>query len=215
MTVQTGIAGGSARREHERRAAKDEARIRSDWGRFGGLAVALTPERTSTRVWSTGANGEEIVGARLDSIASDAVRVLHDRRIPGSRANIDHIVVTPAAVWVIDAKKYKGSPGLQVEGGLFRPRIEKLTVSGRNQTRLVDEMLWQMEHVQSVVRDVPVRGILCFVDADWPFFASPFRVNGVEVMWPKRLVGRLTEAGTALVDVTQIAERLATIFRCA
>ena len=215
MTVQTGIAGGSARREHERRAAKDEARIRSDWGRFGGLAVALTPERTSTRVWSTGANGEEIVGARLDSIASDAVRVLHDRRIPGSRANIDHIVVTPAAVWVIDSKKYKGSPGLQVEGGLFRPRVEKLTVSGRNQTRLVDGMLWQMEHVQSVVPDVPVRGILCFVDAEWPFFASPFRVNGVEVMWPKKLLSRLTEAAPEQLSVDAATDTLVRSFRAA
>lgn len=169
--------------------------------------------QTSTRAWSTGANGEEIVGARLDSIPSDAVRVLHDRRIPGSRANIDHIVVTPAAVWVIDSKKYKGSPGLQVEGGLFRPRIEKLTVSGRNQTRLVDGMLWQMEHVQSVVPNVPVRGILCFVDAEWPLFASPFRVNGVEVLWPKKLVSRLTEAAPALVDVDAVAGVLESRFR--
>jgi len=32
--------------------------------------------------------------------------ILHDRRIPGSRANIDHIVVAPSGVWIIDAKRY-------------------------------------------------------------------------------------------------------------
>src|SRR5690606_36481935 len=102
MTNENGTAGGSARREYDRRRAKDEAKVRETWGRFGNIAVALTPERTSTRVWSTVADGEARVGARLDGIASDSIRVLHDRRIPGSRANIDHLVVTPSGVWVID-----------------------------------------------------------------------------------------------------------------
>jgi len=38
-------AGTSARREYDKRKARDEARIRKEWGRFGGVAVALTPER--------------------------------------------------------------------------------------------------------------------------------------------------------------------------
>ncbi|WP_245561710.1 nuclease-related domain-containing protein [Agromyces italicus] len=54
--------------------------------------------RQSTHAWSVGAAGEEVVGARLDAIASEHIRVLHDRRIPGSRANIDHLVVTPGGV---------------------------------------------------------------------------------------------------------------------
>ena len=145
MTNETGTAGGSARREYDRRRAKDEAKVRETWGRLGDIAVALTPERTSTRVWSTGADGEARVGARLDGIASDSIRVLHDRRIPGSRANIDHLVVTPSGVWVIDAKKYKGSPSLRVEGGILRPRVEKLMVGGRDKSRLVDGVLWQVE----------------------------------------------------------------------
>jgi hypothetical protein len=35
------------------------------------------------------------------------VAVLHDRRIPGSRANIDHIAIAATGVWVIDSKRYK------------------------------------------------------------------------------------------------------------
>ncbi|MEO6532232.1 MAG: nuclease-related domain-containing protein [Pseudolysinimonas sp.] len=33
-------------------------------------------------------------------------RCLRDRRIPGSKANIDHVVRAPRGVFVIDAKRY-------------------------------------------------------------------------------------------------------------
>ena len=83
-----GVAGGSARREYERRKAKDEQRIREKWGRLGGIAVALSDERQSTTAWDRGAVGEERLGARLDALASQDIAVLHDRRIPRSKANI-------------------------------------------------------------------------------------------------------------------------------
>lgn len=34
---------------------------------------------------------------------------VHDRRIPGSRANIDHIAVAATGVWVIDTKNATGA----------------------------------------------------------------------------------------------------------
>jgi len=40
-------------------------------------------------------------------------------------ANIDHIVVCPSGVVVIDAKRYRGRPSLQTQGGFFSPRVEK------------------------------------------------------------------------------------------
>ena len=55
------------------------------------------------------------------------VLLLHDRRLPGSRANIDHIAVTSAGIWVIDSKRYTGRPRLKATGGLFRPRVEMCT----------------------------------------------------------------------------------------
>jgi hypothetical protein len=175
--------------------------------------VALTPERQSTRAWSTGALGEERVGARLDGIASERIRVLHDRRIPGTKRNIDHIVVTPAGVWVVDTKRYKGAPGLRVEGGLFRPRVEKLFVAGRDQTKLVDGVLGQVLDVREVVPDAPVRGALCFVDADWPMLAASFQVGGVEVLWPRKLVSRLTAPAPTVIDVDAVVGMLGKRFR--
>ena len=42
---------------------------------------------------------------------------------------------------------------------------------------------------------VPVRGVLCFVDADWPLIGGAFTVNDVAVLWPKKLKALMTESG--------------------
>ena len=208
-----GKPGASAQRRYERLRARDEARLREKWGRFGGIAVALSEERQSTRAWSTGAAGEVRVGTVLDGLASDGIRVLHDRRIPGTRANIDHLVVTSDAVWVIDAKKYQGRPSLVVEGGLFRPRVEKLTVRGRDKTALVEGVVGQVERVSRAVPGVPVRGVLCFVDADWPLFGGSFIVRGVDVVWPGELANRIRLRTGGAIEVANVAARIADHFR--
>ncbi|MFJ4295388.1 nuclease-related domain-containing protein [Curtobacterium sp. NPDC089689] len=212
-TNDTSTAGASAKREYDRRRARDEAKIRETWGdgRIGTIAVALSGERQSTVAWKSGAAGEAEVGRALDAIASEHLVVLHDRRIPRSRANIDHIVITRAGVWVIDAKRYRNKrPRLHVEGGLFRPRTEKLVVGGDG-TKLVDGTLRQVALVQDVVGSVPVHGALCFVDADWPLFGGSFTVRGIDVCWPKRLAKQLAPLkGT--VDVTESAEAIAAHF---
>jgi hypothetical protein len=212
---EPGVAGGSARREYERRKAKDEERLRAKWGRFGGIAVALSDERQSTAAWEKGAVGEERLGARLDALASDDVAVLHDRRIPNSKANIDHIVITRAGVWVIDAKRYRGRPELRVEGGLLRPRVETLLVGRRHCTDLVDGVLKQVELVREVAEGVPITGVLCFVEADWPLIGGAFTTRGVHVLWPKRLVSLLTDATPAWVDVAAARESITRRFRSA
>ena len=45
---------------------------------------------------------------------------------------------------------------------------------------------------QAGIGDLPVRGVLCFVEADWPLIGGDFTVDGVEVLWPKKLAERLT-----------------------
>jgi len=206
---QVDAPGASARREYERRTAKDNAATKAKWGVFGDVAVALTPERQSTRVWNTGAIGERQVGAALDRLAAESIRVMHDRRIPRSKANIDHIVVTAGGVWVIDTKRYLGkAPERRVEGGLFRPRVELLFVKGRDKTSLVDGVLKQKQHVSEAVGDIPVAGVLCFVDAEWPLFSDPFTVNGVQVVWPKKLATMLQRSTDPVIDVPTVAEML-------
>ena len=184
-----GVAGASAQREYERRKNAREMRIRKAHPLAGGLILALSDEPQSTKAWATGARGEERLGHRLDRLSG--VHVLHDRRIPRTRANIDHIVVGPSGVFVIDAKKYRGRPTLRVEGGLIRPRIEKLMVGSRNCTKLTDGVHKQVDLVRSALTSadlgqIPVSGMLCFVEADWPLFGGDFTIANLRVLWPKK-----------------------------
>lgn len=213
LSEATGTAGSSARREYERRKAKDEERLRQKWGRLGGIAVVLSDEKQSTKAWATGAIGEEKLGSRLDSLVSESIAVLHDRRIPGTKANIDHIAITQAGIWVIDAKRYKGRPELKVEGGLLRPRVEKVLVGRRDCTKLVDGVLKQVDLVRDSVGEVPVTGALCFVEADWPLIGGAFVTRGVHAVWPKRLAKLLTETEDAGLDAPALREVLAARFR--
>ncbi|WP_231369898.1 nuclease-related domain-containing protein [Arthrobacter sp. 135MFCol5.1] len=134
-------------------------------------------------------------------MAADGLAVLHDRRIPGSKANIDHIAITPSGIWLIDAKRYKGRPELRIEGGILRPRVEKLLVGRRDRTALVDGVLRQLDVVRDLVGDVPVTGALCFIEADWPLIGGAFSTRGVHVVWPKRLAKELTEQSAGDLDV--------------
>lgn len=203
--VDAGTPGASARREYERRKTKREDRIRSKHPRIGGMILALSDDPQTTRSWDKGARGEEGVGQRLNELASEQLRVLHDRRVPGSRANIDHLAVCPSGVWVIDPKAYGYlRPHLKVEGGLIRARTERLLVGRRDQTKLVDGVLRQIEVVRAVAGDdVPLHGALCFVDADWPLIGGRFTTRGVEVIWPKKLPDLLGARGP--LDPTAIA----------
>ena len=220
--VETGAAGSSARREYERRSVKREARIREAHPRLGGLILALTDEPQGTTAWASGARGEEPLGERLADLTEKGVRLLHDRRIPGTRANIDHIAVGPTGVHVIDAKRYKGRrPSLRVERGLLRPRVEKLLVGSRDCTRLVEGVHEQIGLVRSALdagtlTDVPVHGTLCFIEADWPLIGGSFVIADVAVIWPKKLAERLVAAGSmSEADVETVHRVLAQAFPAA
>jgi hypothetical protein len=199
-TVFSGSAGASARREYDRRKRKREARIREAHPYLGKLILAASDDPQSTRAWAIGARGEEVLGQRLDRLSGRGVHVLHDRRIPRTRANIDHIAVCPTGVFVIDAKKYQGRPSLRVEGGLIRPRTEKLIVGSRDCTKLIDGVGKQVNLVRSALegaglREIPVRGVLCFVHADWPLIGGHFTVEDIHVSWPKRVSESLLKPG--------------------
>ena len=184
--IGSGAAGASARREFDRRKAAREKRVRAAHPKLGGFILAVTEEPQSTRAWEVGAEGEEKLGRGLDARVGDSLRVLHDRRIPGTRANVDHIAVAGSGVFVIDAKRYTGRPHLKAEGGLFSPRRERLLVGSRDCTKLVDGVLKQMDVVRGVIgEEVPLHGVLCFVEADWPLLGGAFTTRGVQALWPK------------------------------
>lgn len=144
--------------------------------------------------WAKGAVGERKLGAGLDGLAEAGVVALHDRLIPGSKANIDHLAVAPSGVWVIDAKRYTGQVAKRDVGGWLKTDV-RLYVGRRDCTKLVQAMARQVTAVRDALGaewpDVPVNAALCFVDGDWGWFAEPFSLDGVFVAWPKALRERL------------------------
>ncbi|HLI01332.1 MAG TPA: nuclease-related domain-containing protein [Acidimicrobiales bacterium] len=72
----------------------------------GGLAVVCRPRRDPDR-WVRGASGERATAVLLAGLPPSRWVVLHDRRLPGSRANVDHLVIGRRGVWVVDSKAYR------------------------------------------------------------------------------------------------------------
>ncbi|WP_214327915.1 nuclease-related domain-containing protein [Nonomuraea sediminis] len=61
---------------------------------------------SSVSAWRKGAAGERATARLLAPLQAEGHVCLHDRAIPGSTANIDHLLVGPTGVWVIDSKKW-------------------------------------------------------------------------------------------------------------
>lgn len=136
--------------------ARTEQKIRGCRGKLGSVAVFLSDGKQSTTAWRTGAVGEEVLGSVPDRLSGERdFSVLHHRRVPGSRANIDDLVINAAGIWVRDTKKYKGRPSKRVDGGFFRPAVARLTIGGRDGTKLIDGVLGTSSWCA-----------LCFIDAD-------------------------------------------------
>jgi len=210
---EPGLAGASARAEYERRSACDAARRRAKFGRLAPVVQLLAGPRPTTEAWGRGAEGEELVGRRIESvIGSDGV-ALHDRRIPGHRGNLDHLVVAATGVWVIDAKHYHGRLARKQAGGWFAPRAV-LTIARRDESRLIAAARRQRATVEAVLDpDIPTRAVLCFTGVDLPLLARPFVIDDVLVTWLAALARTLCAPGP--LGPTQrgaVADRLAHAF---
>ena len=66
-------------------------------------------EKTRPELWHRGAMGEVQTAALLAPLEAEGFRLLHDRRIPGHHGNIDHIVIGPSGIFVIETKSWPGA----------------------------------------------------------------------------------------------------------
>lgn len=206
--------GASARREYERRRDRREKRVRRHLGPLTGPVLLLTGEPAHQTAWAKGALGEAKLAAKLERWTADAgVILLHDRRILGSRANIDHIAVGPAGVFVIDAKRSKGRIAVERRGGPFAERTEHLLVGRRDQSKLLDGIARQVAVVREIMPSgIAVQGALCFVDGDWPLFGT-LQARGVPVLPPRKAARLCSAAGpldapTIRALATELGQRL-------
>ena len=133
--------------------------------------------------------------------------LLHDRRVPHTKGNIDHILVSPAGIFVVDAKLYQGLIQIRDVGGLFKTD-KRLYVGRRDCSELATNMGWQVEAVQRAVTAAgiepspPVTPVLCFVDGEWPLLWPPTEFHGVKLEG-KRSIKKLITA-TQLIDAPTI-----------
>ena len=84
-----------------------------------GLRFRPSPEAVA---WQRGAAGERRTARLLAPLERHGWAVLHDLAVPGSRANIDHLVIGPGGVFMIDSKQYRGRLQLDPTGRLWHGR---------------------------------------------------------------------------------------------
>jgi hypothetical protein len=88
-------------------------------GASWGLRFRPSPDAVA---WRRGAAGERRTGRLLGPLERHGWAVLHDLAIPGSRANLDHLVIGPGGVFVVDSKQYRGRLQLDGSGQLWHGR---------------------------------------------------------------------------------------------
>jgi hypothetical protein len=89
---------------------------------------------------------------RLDGYLSDTDAVaLHHLRLPNGGGELTHLVVGPAGVTVVDSRNYTSGRAKVGHGGL--------RVGRRNRSDLIQDVLHQVETLQSVLADTPYEDV--------------------------------------------------------
>ena len=84
-----------------------------------GLRFRPSPDAVA---WRRGAAGERRTARLLAPLERQGWVVLHDLAVPGSQANLDHLVIGPGGIFVIDSKQYRGRLQLDPSGRLWHSR---------------------------------------------------------------------------------------------
>ena len=136
--------------------------------------------RRGANSWATGAAGEERTARMLAPLARRGYLVLHDRAVPGSRANLDHLVAGPAGVVYVDTKAWRSKHArVTVTGGVLRyGRYDK--------TREVQTARWEAERAAAAL-GVPVRPVIAVHGARVPAPRGRLELHGVTVIEARRL----------------------------
>ncbi len=135
--MEHGVAGAAARREAERKEkAAQQYQQKAD--RAAARAAAF----------EAGAAGEEAVAAAIAPLSAEGWNLLHDRTMPGG-GNIDHIVVGPGSVIVLDAKAWNGE--LTVRNG-------RLYNGGWSQAKALQKLEAQRAAVEAALGDTVAHG---------------------------------------------------------
>lgn len=209
-----GTAGSSAAAEGVRRRDRKIEEVRRTYGDHAAAVAEEMAERDNAASWGKGSQGESRLAAFVEREVGDAVIPLHDRLIPGTRGNIDHIFVASTGVWVVDAKSYKGKVERRESGPIWR-RENEVYVGRRNRTGLTKNVEKQVAAVKaalkpdSEVQGTNVYGSLCFLDSEWGLLDFPFSIGTVWIAYPGALKKNLKKKGPLSREkMERIARRL-------
>jgi hypothetical protein len=124
-----------------------------------GLAVAALVAwrvrfRTSeqARTWQRGAHGERQTARLLGRLTRDGYVVFHDLAVPGSPANVDHLVIGPTGLFVIDSKQWTGSVQQGADGLVWHNHYRL--------DRTLETVRWEAETVGRLL-GTRVAALLC------------------------------------------------------
>jgi hypothetical protein len=212
--------GRSAQTENDRRRAKRVERAEGRYGRIGRWAAEHSRGPQHERAWARGAEGEAENARRLEKrLAGTSALLLHDRRVPGKRSNIDHIAVGPSGVMVIDSKNLTGKVKVDWRGGLLTERVFDLYINGRKRTKLIEQVEAQMAVVRAALdaagfADVRVRGALCMANAgELPFLGHP-SIRGIAIDGTRHIAKLIVAAGELdAARIKAVAEALSQRFQ--
>jgi hypothetical protein len=183
-----------------------EVRLVSAWplalGAVGAWAAWRAWPNDDPARWLRGSAGERETAAILDRLPRRRWTVLHDRAIPGSRANVDHLVIGPTGVWVVDSKAYR-APLRVRRGRVWAGSVPVPTSPVRWEATRVGELL-----AVDATPIVAVHGHGLRRRGKWS--------DGVRVIPAPRLPRRLRRARRTLGtdDVATLVRRAAAVFRC-
>jgi hypothetical protein len=126
---------------------------------WAGLAVAVLVgwrlrfrPSEQARTWQRGAHGERQTARLLDRLGRDGYVVFHDLAMPDSPANVDHLVIGPSGVFVIDSKQWTGRVHQGAEGLVWHNhyRLDRTLATVR----------WQAETLGRLL-GIPVAPLVC------------------------------------------------------
>jgi hypothetical protein len=160
-----------------------------------------------TRAWRRGARGKRRTARLLASLERRGWAVLHDLAIPGSAANIDHLVIGPGGVLVVDSKRYRGRLRLDRDGMVWHGR--HLLVSA------LRKVLWAADQADEAlgVADITVAAVVAVHGASVPW--GLLQADGVTIVPARRVPGLLQALPPRLgpEQVAWLADRARLRFR--
>lgn len=121
--------------------AAEQSRLAAE--RVARLKRQLDQAERTTKAWDAGAAGERVVAEKLSELVPRGWYVLHDVHWPGRpKANLDHVLVGPGGVVVVDSKNWTGEVRV-ASGVLWQGRYAR--------TQAVEGALAQCAAVASVL----------------------------------------------------------------